>query len=134
MLDAARVSFTATTAAIRAGLLGGTILQFDETGLRVGKMNWWLWVFHRDDSAFFVVAGVDGVLHVADEMGEADLIVRPAHLPAVAVGDPEIGPVGVASWRLWKDVPMFAGAESLSGMGETGMIGFLLALLMASLR
>jgi uncharacterized membrane protein len=64
-------------------------------------------------------------------MGEADLIVhaRPAHLPAVAVGDPEIGPVGVASWCLWKDVPMFTGAESLSGMGETGMIGFLLALL-----
>jgi hypothetical protein len=42
MLDAARVSFTATTAAIRAGLLGGTILQFDETALRVGKKNWWL--------------------------------------------------------------------------------------------
>src|ERR1019366_2102626 len=41
-----------------------------------------------------VVAGVNGVLHVADEMGEADLMVhsRPAHLPAIAVGDPEIWP------------------------------------------
>src|SRR3984893_16109628 len=37
--------------------------------------------------------------------------------------------VGVASWRLWKDVPMFTGVGSLSGMGETSMIGFLLALL-----
>ena len=41
-----------------------------------------------------VVAGVDGILHVADEMGEADLIVHgcPAHLPAIAVRHPEIGP------------------------------------------
>jgi hypothetical protein len=41
-----------------------------------------------------VVPGVDGILHVADEMREADLIVhaRPAHLPAVAVGHPEIEP------------------------------------------
>ena len=39
------------------------------------------------------VAGVDGVLGVADEMGEADLMVAfgPAHLGAVAIGDPEVG-------------------------------------------
>jgi hypothetical protein len=30
--------------AIRARLLSGTALQSDETGLRVGKKNWWLWV------------------------------------------------------------------------------------------
>jgi hypothetical protein len=35
--------------------MSGTILQSDETGLRVGKRNWWLWVFHHDDSAVFVV-------------------------------------------------------------------------------
>ena len=37
------------------------------------------------------VAGVDGVLYVADEMRETNLIVhtRPAHLPAIAVGHPE---------------------------------------------
>ncbi|MGA8155754.1 MAG: hypothetical protein WB822_05965 [Rhodoplanes sp.] len=39
------------------------------------------------------VACVDGVLGVADEMGEADLMVgfSPAHLCAVAVGDPHGG-------------------------------------------
>ncbi len=56
ILDAARASFTAATAAIRARLLGGTILQSDETGLRVCKRNWRLWVFHHDDSALFVAA------------------------------------------------------------------------------
>jgi transposase len=56
ILDAARVSFATASAAIRAKLLGGTILQSDETGLRVGKRNWWLWVFHHNDSAFFVAA------------------------------------------------------------------------------
>jgi len=36
--------------------IGGTIPQSHETGLRFGKKNWWLWVFHHDDSAFFVPA------------------------------------------------------------------------------
>jgi hypothetical protein len=40
------------------------------------------------------VARFDGVLHVADKMGEADLMLRlgPSHLAAVAVGYPVIGP------------------------------------------
>jgi transposase len=56
MLDAARDAFAAQTSAIRARLLSGTALQSDETGLRVGKKNWWFWVFHHDDSAVFVAA------------------------------------------------------------------------------
>ena len=51
ILDAAKDAFAKATAAIRAKLLDGTILQSDETGLRVGKQNWWLRVFHHDDSA-----------------------------------------------------------------------------------
>ena len=35
-------------------LLSGTALASDETGMRVGKANWWLWVFHHGDSAAFV--------------------------------------------------------------------------------
>src|SRR5208283_756306 len=48
ILDAAKDAFAKATAAIRAKLLDGTILQSDETSLRVGKQNWWLWVFHHD--------------------------------------------------------------------------------------
>jgi transposase len=55
MLDAAKDDFAKASGAIRARLLSGTILQSDETGLRVGKKNWWLWVFHHNDSAVFVV-------------------------------------------------------------------------------
>jgi hypothetical protein len=32
----------------------GAALASDETGMRVGKANWWLWVFHHADSAIFV--------------------------------------------------------------------------------
>jgi transposase len=70
MLDAARASFTAATAAIRAKLLGGTILQSDETGLRVGKQNWWLWVFHHDDSALFIAAPSRAKKVVEDFLGD----------------------------------------------------------------
>ena len=31
------------------------MLESDETGIRVGKANWWLWVFHHADSAVFVI-------------------------------------------------------------------------------
>ena len=51
---AACAVFAAQASAIRARLLAGTALQSDETGLRVGKRNWWLWVFHDGDSAAFV--------------------------------------------------------------------------------
>jgi transposase len=51
---AACTVFAAQASAIRARLLAGTALQSDETGLRVGKKNWWLWVFHNADSAAFV--------------------------------------------------------------------------------
>jgi len=53
MLDASREAFAAQTTAIRQRLLSGTALQSDETGLRVGKTSWWLWVFHFEDSAVF---------------------------------------------------------------------------------
>ena len=54
MLDASREAFAAQKSRIQARLLSGTALQSDETGLRVGKKNWWFWVFHHDDSAVFV--------------------------------------------------------------------------------
>jgi transposase len=70
MLDAARDCFAAQMKAIRARLLSGTALQSDETGLRVGKKNWWLWVFHHQDSAVFVVKPSRGKKVVADFLGD----------------------------------------------------------------
>jgi transposase len=54
ILSAARNSFATQTSLIKARLLAGTALASDETGMRVGKANWWLWVFHHADSAVFV--------------------------------------------------------------------------------
>jgi transposase len=56
ILDASRGSFAAQTNLIKARLLAGAALASDETGMRVGKANWWLWVFHHADSAVFVAA------------------------------------------------------------------------------
>jgi transposase len=46
ILEAARKPFAAQTNLIKQRLLSGTALASDETGMRVGKANWWLWVFH----------------------------------------------------------------------------------------
>lgn len=55
MLDAATEAFARQTSRIRARLLCGSTLESDETGLRVGKSNFWLWVIHHKDSALFLV-------------------------------------------------------------------------------
>jgi transposase len=70
ILDAARDAFARQTSRIRARLMSGTVLQSDETGLRVGKRNWWLWVFHHDDSAVFIVEPSRGKCVVATFLGE----------------------------------------------------------------
>ena len=54
ILEAARKPFATQTNLIKQRLLSGTALASDETGMRVGKANWWLWVFHHGDSAAFV--------------------------------------------------------------------------------
>jgi transposase len=56
ILAASRQPFAAQTELIKARLMAGAALASDETGMRVGKANWWLWVFHHADSAVFVAA------------------------------------------------------------------------------
>jgi transposase len=73
ILQAARDAFAKQREAIRARLLSGTTLQSDETGLRVGKANWYLWVFHHKDSAVFVAEPTRVQSVVADFLGD----VRP---------------------------------------------------------
>lgn len=54
ILSTSAKAFAAQTNLIKARLFAGTVMASDETGLRVGKANWWLWVFHHADSAVFV--------------------------------------------------------------------------------
>ncbi len=54
MLSAGAAPFKTAVSLIKARLLGGTAIASDETGVRVGRANWWLWVFHHGDSAVFV--------------------------------------------------------------------------------
>jgi transposase len=70
LLKAARAAFARQRDAIRQKLLCATALQSDETGLRVGKANWYLWVFHHQDSAVFTAAPSRGQSVVADFLGD----------------------------------------------------------------
>ena len=70
ILQDAREAFAMARAAIRAKLLSGTALQSDETGLRVGKANWYLWVFHHEDSAVFIAAPTRAQTVVGDFLGD----------------------------------------------------------------
>ncbi len=53
MLSAAKEPFARQTELIRARLVAGPTIESDETGLRVGKKNWQLWVFHHGQDAVF---------------------------------------------------------------------------------
>ena len=55
MLDDSKLAFARAASLIRARLLAGTILQSDETSVRVGKRTWWTWVFHHAGDACFVI-------------------------------------------------------------------------------
>jgi len=73
MLDASRPAFDTQASLIRQHLLSGTVLQSDETSMRVGKRTWWNWVFHHGDSAYFVIRPSRGSAVVEEFLGE----VRP---------------------------------------------------------
>ena len=55
MLDDSKQAFARQASLIRTRLLAGTILQSDETSVRVGKRTWWTWVFHHAEDACFVI-------------------------------------------------------------------------------
>lgn len=73
MLDDSRPAFARQKSLIRAGLLGSTILQSDETSVRVGKRTWWTWVFHHGNDCCFVIRPSRGKNVVEEFLGE----VRP---------------------------------------------------------
>jgi transposase len=74
MLKDSAPAFEAQASAIRRRLLAGTVLQSDETSMRVGRRTFWVWVFHHGDSACFVIRPSRGKAVVAAFLGD----VRPA--------------------------------------------------------
>lgn len=55
ILSDSQKSFCQQFERIRGNLLCSSILQSDETGMRVGKKTWWAWVFHHGKECCFVV-------------------------------------------------------------------------------
>jgi transposase len=70
LMQAAAPAFAKQTSLIKARLFQGTVLQSDETSARVGKKNHWLWVFHHQDSACFVLEPSRGKDVVEAFLGE----------------------------------------------------------------
>lgn len=62
-------AFARASATIKAKLLSGSVLQSDETSMRVGKKTWWTWVFHHGDSAAFIIVPSRGKDVVEDFLG-----------------------------------------------------------------
>jgi transposase len=73
MLKAAVRPFAEQVKPIRQRLLAGTVIGSDETGFRVGKDNWWLWVFQNADSCYFDITETRGKVEVERFLGD----VRP---------------------------------------------------------
>lgn len=73
MLDDSKALFARQSSLIRAQLLCGTILQSDETSVRVGKRTWWTWVFHHGNDCCFVIRPSRGKNVVEEFLGD----VRP---------------------------------------------------------
>jgi len=54
ILKASQDAFAAQTGRFKQDLMAATVIASDETGMRVGKKNRWLWVFHHGFTAVFL--------------------------------------------------------------------------------
>jgi len=56
ILKAGQAAFSAQADRFKADIRCGSVIASDETGMRVGKANRWLWVFHHGPTAIFMGA------------------------------------------------------------------------------
>jgi transposase len=70
ILDAAKAPFAAQTSRLKTDLMRGAVIASDETGLRVGKKNTWLWVFHHDLTALFLAHQTRARAAVEEVLGD----------------------------------------------------------------
>jgi transposase len=89
IMAAAAAPFAAARAAITGKLKAGRVICSDETGLRVGKANRWLWVFHHGPNAVFLGDQSRSKRVVADFLG--------GHRPDYWVSDRYAGQLGFAA-------------------------------------
>jgi transposase len=69
MIGRTAPAFAAQAGRIARDLKAGLVIESDETGLRVGKANRWLWVFHHGSSALIVAAASRGKATVEAFLG-----------------------------------------------------------------
>ena len=79
ILADSRSAFACQAERIQERLRSSTILQSDETSVRVGKRTWWTWVFHHDRDCCLAIRPSRGRDVVADFLGE--------HRPDIWVSD-----------------------------------------------
>lgn len=89
IMAAAVKPFAQARAAITAALKAGPVIASDETGLRVGKANRWLWVFHHGPNAVFLAGQSRSKSVVAEFLG--------GHRPDYWVSDRYAGQLGFAA-------------------------------------
>jgi transposase len=70
ILSGARPAFSHQVNRLKADLLAGTAIASDETGMRVGKANRWLWVFHHGPTALFLGARSRAKTVIEDFLGD----------------------------------------------------------------
>jgi transposase len=70
ILADSKEAFARQASRIRADLLAGTILASDETSMRVGKRNWWAWVFHHGDACCFLIHPNRSKVAVSEFLGD----------------------------------------------------------------
>jgi transposase len=70
MIQSSRDAFAEQAARIRRDLFARGVMESDETTMRVGKKNWWLWVFHHADSAVLMLKPSRAKTVIAEFLGE----------------------------------------------------------------
>ena len=69
MIKASCGAFAQQVGRIREDLFAKGVMESDETTMRVGKKNWWLWVFHHADSALLTLKPSRGKIVIEEFLG-----------------------------------------------------------------
>ena len=127
LVRAAAAPFAAQAARLADRLRQSPVLASDETGLRVGGKNGWLWVVHHADSAVFRADPSRAKRVLEEFLGE--------HRPAFWISDRYSGQKGLAaSGHQFCLAHLIRDAQYAADAGDTGFAPGFLALLKRACR